>query len=372
MPIQYTCPCGRRLQAREEHAGRLARCPACGAETSVPTTDTDRPAPAPPGAGAITAEVPDATSGEDRFHDTPRGRRPGDARPGDEAGRPAGPWETSGKAVAALVLGLASFCLGPFTGLPAVLLALLSFRDVRAMGGRLGGTGLAVAGLVCGCLGTLLFLWVGYGIYTGVRNTNAHRTVAADLQQFGIAMHNHSDATGHLPTAAAESKAGKPQLSWRVQLLPYLEQDNLYRQFRQDEPWDGPHNRAFVTAMPRVFAHPKHPDESARGLTYFRVFTGEKTPFPSAKPIRMGLDFADGTSNTILVVEAAEPVPWTKPDELEFDRTRPLPKLGGHFKSGFHAGMADGSVHFVRSDVSEATLRNAIDICDGNVLGPDW
>jgi hypothetical protein len=195
------------------------------------------------------------------------------------------------------------------------------------------------------------------------------------MRQLVLGMHNYSDSHGgQLPEAYPDPKrvpAGS-KLSWRVQLLPYLGQDNLYRQFHHNEPWDSAHNKTLLTQMPKVFAHPRHPETEAQGLTYYRVFTGPQTPFPLGGPVRFPAGFTDGTSNTILIVEAADPVPWTKPDELAYDPQKPLPKLGGHFRSGTVVGMADSMSRVVGPGVSERTLRAAITPAGGEVLGPDW
>ena len=82
-------------------------------------------------------------------------------------------------------------------------------------------------------------------------------------------------------------------------------------------------------------------------------------------------EFVDGTSNTIIVAEAYDPVIWTKPEEMAFDPATP-PKLGGVFASGFLAGMADGSVRFVRNGIPAKTLANAIQINDGNIVDLDY
>ena len=92
-------------------------------------------------------------------------------------------------------------------------------------------------------------------------------------------------------------------------------------------------------------------------LTYYRVFTGPETPFHGPLGPRMPVDFLDGTSLTFLIVEAGEPVPWTKPDELPYSSRQPLPKLGGLLPDGFHAGLADGSVAFVTKENDEALIR---------------
>ncbi len=193
-----------------------------------------------------------------------------------------------------------------------------------------------------------------------------------NLKQIGLAMLNHEAAMGTLPPAALCDRSGKPLLSWRVAILPYIEQENLYRQFKLDEPWDSPNNSKLLAMMPKVYALPGR--EAKKGETFFRVFAGPNTPYPP-ELLRTGggpslVQFTDGTSNTLLVVESSDSTPWTKPDELTVDPMKPLPKLGGALPDGFLALFADGSVHVLPKKIPEKTLRNLIDPNDGNVV--DW
>ena len=153
-------------------------------------------------------------------------------------------------------------------------------------------------------------------------------------------------------------------------ILPFLEQGNLYRQFKLDEPWNSPHNLKLLPLMPKTYA----PAAGTAGpnATFYRVFSGPNTPFSGPTPARLPASFLDGTSYTILVVEAGQAVPWTKPDELVYNPAGPLPALGGMFKDGFNVLMADISVHFVKRTVSDKTLRAAITPAGGDVLGSDW
>jgi RNA polymerase sigma-70 factor (ECF subfamily) len=189
--------------------------------------------------------------------------------------------------------------------------------------------------------------------------------VANRLKQLALAMHNYHDAFGALPPAAIYSKDGKPLLSWRVALLPFIEQQELYKQFKLDEPWDSPHNKKLLKEMPKVFAPVT--GKTKPNFTPFRVFTGKDTVFPGKDAVRLQ-DITDGTSNTLLIAEAAEGVPWTKPDELPYDAKKPLPKLGGMFKDGFYFAMCDGSVHFVRTPINEPEFRLLILPNDGGVV----
>jgi hypothetical protein len=304
-----------------------------------------------------------------------RRRREDDEDDDEEYERPRRGSESSGKATAALVLGLLSFCVGIFAALPAVILGIIALVEIGRSRGRLRGKGTAIAGLVLGCVGLVAVPILTIFAVQRVREAAANIQDQNNLKQLALAMHNYNDVNGHLPEAMPDPKLkGPTKMSWRVEVLPYVEEDFLYRQLHRDEPWDSPHNKQFLTAMPKVFAHPEHPEENAQGLTYYRVFVGPHTPFPPGQVSRIPHNFPDGTSNTILIIEAADPVPWTKPDELVYDPNKPLPRLGGHSRRGTNAAMADARVETLRigKGLSERTLRSAIDPNDGLPLGTDW
>jgi hypothetical protein len=155
-------------------------------------------------------------------------------------------------------------------------------------------------------------------------------------------------------------KDGTPLLSWRVLVLPYLEQKELYHQFHLDEAWDSPHNRMLLERMPEIYAPP---GTKARRVpphhTVLHVFVGPGTAFDDPKGRRLE-DFSDGTANTLLVVEAGQPVPWTKPEELIYRPDAPLPFPDWLFHDGFRFLMADGLVRFLKKEANEATLRALI------------
>jgi hypothetical protein len=193
------------------------------------------------------------------------------------------------------------------------------------------------------------------------------------LKQIVLAFHNYESAYGVLPAAGFSSVrqptppgGTKPLLSWRVAILTYIESGTAYREFHQDEPWDSEHNKKLLDRMPKVYEQPGRP--APKGYTYYQVFTGKDTIFDGGKQLKL-VQIPDGLSNTILVVEGAEAVPWTKPEDIPFTAEGPLPKLPEEFL----VGMCDGSARYVnRKKVSDQTLRYAIMHNDGQVLGPDW
>lgn len=200
----------------------------------------------------------------------------------------------------------------------------------------------------------------------------ARSQTSNNMKQLGLAMHNYAATNNDVfPAASICDKKGKPLLSWRVAILPYIEQSNLYKQFKLDEPWDSEHNLKLAkSVVVKVFQSPGI--DTKPGYTHYRAFVGADAGFDYVQGRRIPADFPDGSSNTILLCESAEAVLWTKPDELDFDPKKPIKPLL-HFREGNVCMMlfADGSVRAVTKTVSEETLQRVIMRNDGMVIGKD-
>jgi hypothetical protein len=190
------------------------------------------------------------------------------------------------------------------------------------------------------------------------------------LKQIAMAMHHHIDAKRTFPPAYTASKDGKPLLSWRVAILPYLDQKALYDEFHHDEPWDSAHNKALLERMPEVYRCPA--SGAGAGLTTYLAPRGPGTMFPGAEgvPIR---DVIDGTSNTILVLDAgeAQAVPWTKPGDWEVGDKPDSTALASSHPGGFLSAFADGSVRFLAETIHPAVLRALLTRNGGEVVSQD-
>jgi hypothetical protein len=167
-----------------------------------------------------------------------------------------------------------------------------------------------------------------------------------NLKQIGLSMHNYLQANKTFPAAYTVDKSGKPLLSWRVLILPYLEQNDLYKEFHLDEPWDSEHNKKLIARMPAVYGNPNSA-VAGGGKTNYLAPRGDKTIFANDKGTKIS-DVTDGTSNTIVTLEVPdnEAVVWTKPDDFKYDENAPMKGLLGMRTNGFIAGLADGSVRF--------------------------
>lgn len=188
------------------------------------------------------------------------------------------------------------------------------------------------------------------------------RTVRRNLKAIGEAFHQFHGIAGGFPTDRAD-KAGKPLLSWRVLILPELEENELFRQFNLDEAWDGPTNKPLAAKMPAVYAPVR--GKPKPGETFYQVFTGPKSLF-DGKTLRTMRSITDGAANTGMVFEAATSVPWTKPGDLAFDEAKDLPKLGGVFGGVCHVVLCDGIVKALRTDADATELKRLIMPADGH------
>lgn len=184
-------------------------------------------------------------------------------------------------------------------------------------------------------------------------------------KQIAVAMLNYESAYRTLPPPVVIGPDGKTPHSWRVAILPFVEQDALYRQYKFDEPWDSEANKLVLAQMPAVFRNPG--DDRAEPYTSYFVFTGEATPFHGNKGARIA-DILDGMSNTIMTVEAKRDIPWTKPEDIPFEAGGPLPNLVGFAKEGLSIGFCDGSVRFIKDVADLARLKAMITKAGGEVI----
>ncbi len=195
---------------------------------------------------------------------------------------------------------------------------------------------------------------------------------ANNLRRIAIAMHEYSDKHGILPPAAYWNKAGQACLSWRVLILPQLGHEALYKQFKLDEPWDSEHNKKLLAKMPSVYATPGL-TKSRSTETYYRVFVGNGAGFDWIFGMGLPASFPDGTANTLMCAIASTSVPWSKPDELEFDPEKDATKLLGTLPTGQpQVVMFDGTVKTLKKLPSKQTLKLLIQRIDGQVTPDDF
>jgi hypothetical protein len=224
-----------------------------------------------------------------------------------------------------------------------------------------------------------------------------------NLKQFGLALHNFHSANDRLPPAVIAGPDGQPWHSWRVLLLPYLGEANLYNRYHFDEPWDGPNNRQLLDSMPGVFRDPIHGDDRGH-FTHYAALVGAATAFPPAgailrdaeRPVRLPIgrgsggstgirDMTDGTSNTLLVAPVApeRKIPWTKPEDIAVGADFPglghpagiaAPYRARRGPEGHHAApvlLADGSVRILLDTIDPKVLAALLTRAGGEIVSWD-
>jgi LSD1 subclass zinc finger protein len=336
--LVFSCPsCGVKLQMSEELAGKKVRCASCQAVVQAPAAGAGneaisaapppRSAPAP---SAVTQEKPRGgrSTGEDRGDGDDRGeRRPrgGGAGTAAKAGMGVG--------MVLLIVGVLACCL---------------------------------VTVVVGGLAALIFPAIGR-----VQNAAQRAQTTNNMKQVSLGIINYADTNmGRLPTPKMLREPQMVQsveLSWRVAILPYVEQPALFNRFDRQSAWDSPANQLLMNPMPVTYEDLLR-DEGKKGTnTRFQYFTGPGTLWPTNEKKRFPADFPDGTSNTFLFVEADNPVPWSKPADIAIQpgQSLPLPK------DRFLAACADGSVHTVeRNRISDAGLLLWINPADNQIPPP--
>ncbi len=202
-----------------------------------------------------------------------------------------------------------------------------------------------------------------------------HRHNSMNSQkQIALAMHNFHDSYGHFPPQALADANGKRLLSWRVLILPYLDQANLYNEFHLDEPWDSEHNIKLVARIPAVLKSSGLPIEKAEpGKTRFVAPLTKDSAFGRIGGGVRVQDMTDGTSNSLMIVEASfdKAVIWTKPEDVLIDENNPLLSIIAKDSDGFTACLCDGSARFFSKGIDTQTLKALLSISGGEVIDSD-
>ncbi|MEZ6140294.1 MAG: DUF1559 domain-containing protein [Zavarzinella sp.] len=192
-----------------------------------------------------------------------------------------------------------------------------------------------------------------------VRAAASRAQSSNNLKQIALAFHNYESAYGQFPSNVLD-KAGKPILSWRVQILPYIEQENLWRQFKMDEPWDSKHNLAVVEkyGMPKVYANPRV--KVKENYTTYLMLDGKGTLGESAVGKKMFRDITDGLSNTLLTVESSRGAFWTQPQDIPIDFEKDVIDISEVFGDQVLVGFADGAVRALNWKNLSQTTKKAL------------
>lgn len=218
-----------------------------------------------------------------------------------------------------------------------------------------------VVGGISACLAALL---------TPAVTSNCGRRAMAscemNLHSIGQALRAYHDTYGSFPAAYVADEQGTPMHSWRVLLLPFLDEQALYDEYRFDEPWNGSHNSRLEGRIPSVYQSRFEPIVAGErdGLTTsVAALIGPATAWPGADALRLD-DISDELSETLLVVEVARSgIHWMEPRDLDIahmaetvNSERGLGVSSRH-ERGAHALFADNSVRLLKNELPPATLR---------------
>lgn len=236
------------------------------------------------------------------------------------------------------------------------------------------------AALFCLIPVALLFLALWHP-YILAREASHRSSCNCFLKQIGLALHNYHETYGSFPPAFVLGPDGRPWHSWRVLILPFLECQPLYEEYRFDEPWDGPNNIKLLSKMPEVFACPSrprhveanwfaslsfgllacdaHPVSVRDGNTSYAAVLGKDCAFRGVEPLTKK-EITDGLSNTLFIGESCRTsIPWTKPEDVDiaFHSKLDDPKgFSSYHDHGCHFLLGDGTVRFVNKNIHHEVL----------------
>ena len=180
--------------------------------------------------------------------------------------------------------------------------------------------------------------------------------------ELAIASHNFHDVHKQLPRSGVTfvTTTSKIKHSWRVALLPYLGEQELYDQYKFDEPWNSEANQRVLLQMPDVYRSPGQEEDSH--FTSIAAFEGPNTPLGRSLE-----DIMDGTSRTILFVEAKTQIPWTKPEDLPYDSDASLDDLLElHDANILNAAFCDAAIHSMSPHKLGEAIHQFIQVNDGS------
>ena len=193
------------------------------------------------------------------------------------------------------------------------------------------------------------------------------------LRSLYLAMLNFESAFGKFPAYATVDENDKPLLSWRVQILQFMEEGELYEKFHHDEPWDSEHNLKLVKEIPHLFQDPGNPGLNKEGKTRFLCPYGEGYFMEGNEPLQLR-NFTDGTSRTLSIVQVNpdQAVPWTKPADWKVDAKDPWKGVKPADKNGkLMATMSDGSAHRCSQEMAAEVLLSILTRNGGEPVNSD-
>jgi Protein of unknown function (DUF1559) len=187
-----------------------------------------------------------------------------------------------------------------------------------------------------------------------------------------LAVANYHDTYGCFPPAYVAGRDGRPMHSWRVLILPFLEQQALYDAYNLAESWDGPNNRKLADRVGRIYLRSGLESDQVR-TTSFVAVVGPETAWPGIAALS-DKDLGDGSNTTLMVVEVPDgQFRWMEPRDLRFDRMSFRINDGsgrglGSRLGGARVVSADGTVRTLPDDFAPHTLRALLTANGGETI----
>lgn len=215
--------------------------------------------------------------------------------------------------------------------------------------------------LVCGGV----IVAVAFPMYGQVRTSAQRMTSQNNLKQLGVAIHAYHDAFNALPPAVVMDASGKPLYSGLVLLLPFMEQDGLYRQFDQSKAWNDPANEHLSAISIPMFQNPAS-ISTAAGHCDYRLVGGANAVLADNGQKSTLMNILYGLSNTIMAVEVGSSgatKSWAEPQTWDSSQTFDSPH-----PTVVNVLFADGSVRALQKTIPMQTLRLLSDRQDGQAV----
>lgn len=193
-----------------------------------------------------------------------------------------------------------------------------------------------------------------------------------NMKQIGLALHNYHDTYGTFPPAYIPDENGKPMHSWRVLILQFVEEHEIYDRYDFNKAWDHPDNMAVTRQMPYAYQSPLMvAPQTAQGLTPYVAVSAPDTVLGQAEGSRFQ-NIIDGTSNTVVALENySRPVFWAEPTDISPDQI--MAQYKRILDSAYPVPlvlMADGSVMTVSSSTSPQAFEGGLYINDAKYFSP--
>jgi hypothetical protein len=211
------------------------------------------------------------------------------------------------------------------------------------------------------------------------RDSNRASQCQFNIRVIALGLRTYHEQHGHFPPPYVADANGKPMHSWRVLILPYIEEQALYNAYNFNEPWDGPNNSKLASQMPRVFGCPSVGPASSGLTNYFYVVGPGRVPRDSTYQ-----KLSDFKEPTILLVESSDAtINWLEPRDLtvaqvlQGSNAGPGPSASSHHshkgvitrdEGWFHVAMHDASIRRLPQDIDRETLRALLTIDGGETV----